>query len=77
METNRSPAGATDDSPEFHWWTSEVAFSAFAVATGGPTEEIDKTQTATDGSTGNKSVSIPGWYPSSVILELVPSKYND
>ena len=75
-ETNRSP-------PETHRWTTEVQAAAFAVATGGPpiippvvTEssiggyrwKLIITPLATDGSTGNKLVSIPSWCPSSVIL---------
>ena len=90
LKTNRSPPVITDAPSESHRWTTEVASAAFAVANGGPpiiplvvTEcsigghrwKLINTPLATDGSTGNKSVTIPSWYPCSMILGLIPSQY--
>ena len=66
-----------------HWWSTDKSTGGPPInppvvtecCIGGHRWKLINTPLATDGSTGNKSVTIPKWYPSSVILGLIPSKY--
>ena len=66
---HRSPTGGP-----LRWRPQFLRWSPFC-SIGGHRWKLIITSLANDGSTGNKSVKIPKWYPSSVILGLIPSKY--